>query len=136
MHCNTCCSINHVFYMLQSKNMPFFMKSPHCSTLQHEASILKELDAMLPDEFRTELRDSLIDFYDPQEILRPVAKPLICNFVAMKAAPVSDAAQAPSGDAVVANNVEDPSAAFIDPARLHRRQSLRRKPRARPCRRR
>ena len=62
-----------------------------------------------------------------------MAKPLICKFVA-KAATVSDAA--PSGDAVVANNVEDPPAAFIDPARLHlhSRLSLRRKPRARPCR--
>ena len=62
-----------------------------------------------------------------------MAKPLICKFVA-KAAPVSDAA--PSGDAVVANNVEDPPAAFIDTARLHCRRSLRRKPHARPCRRR
>ncbi len=67
----------------------------------------------------------------------PVAKPLICKFVA-KAAPVSDAA--PSGDAVVANvvanNVEDFPAAFIDPARLHCRRSLQRKPRASTCSRR
>ncbi len=64
-----------------------------------------------------------------------MAKPLICKFVA-KAAPVSDAAPSASDDAVVANNVEDPPAAFINPqaALLHRRRSLRRKPRARPCR--
>ncbi len=47
---------------------------------------------------------------------RPVAKLLICKFVA-KAAFVPDAA--PSDDAVVANNVEDPPpAAVIDPAPL------------------
>jgi hypothetical protein len=37
--------------------------------LQHEASILKELDAMPPDEFRTELRDSFNILREyPQEI--------------------------------------------------------------------
>jgi hypothetical protein len=43
-----------------------------------------------------------------------VTQPLICKFVA-KAAPVPDAA--PSGDKVVAFNVDDPPlAAVIDPA--------------------
>ena len=64
MHYNTCLSLKHAFNIVQSTNMPFFIKSPHCCTLQHEESILKELDAMLPDEFQTELRDSLINFYE------------------------------------------------------------------------
>ena len=32
--------------------------------LQHEASILKELDSMPPDDYRTELRGSLTYFYE------------------------------------------------------------------------
>jgi hypothetical protein len=39
----------------------------YCSffrALQHEASILKELDSMPPDDFRTELRGSFTDFYE------------------------------------------------------------------------
>jgi hypothetical protein len=51
---------------------------------------------------------------DPYAIQLPLAKTLICKFVA-KAAPVPDAA--PSDDAFVANNVEDPPpAAVIDQA--------------------
>ncbi len=70
---------------------------------------------MLPDKFRTELCNSHRFLQeDAQEIQRPVAKPLICKFVA-KAAPVPYAA--PSDDADVANNVENPPpAAVIDPA--------------------
>ncbi len=65
---------------------------------------------MPADEFRTELRDSLTDFYE--KILQragaggsPVAKPLIHKFVA-KAAPLSEDAPA-----VGADNVEAPLAA-------------------------
>ena len=42
----------------------FHQDSPYSRTLQHEASILKELDAVPPDEFRTELSDSLTAFFE------------------------------------------------------------------------
>ena len=42
----------------------FLQDSPHTRALQHEASILKELDSMPPDDFRTELCGSFTDFYE------------------------------------------------------------------------
>ncbi len=60
--------------------------SSHSLTLQHEASILKELDSMPPDDLRTEFSGSLTDFCE--NILkkagaggRPVAMPLSRKFV-------------------------------------------------------
>ncbi len=64
----------------------FHQVSPHSRALQHEASILKELDSMPPDDFQTELSGSLTNFYE--NILkkagaggRPVAMPLSRRFV-------------------------------------------------------
>ncbi len=37
---------------------------PHSRALQYEATILQELDSMTPDDFRTELRDSLTSLYE------------------------------------------------------------------------
>ncbi len=72
----------------------FHQDYPHSCALQHEAFILKELDAMPPDEFRTELRDSLTTFY--VNIFkksgaggRPAAKPL-SRKVVTKTASVPD----------------------------------------------
>ncbi len=53
--------------------------SPHSRALEHEATILKELDSMAPDDFRAELRTALISFYEgilkvPGAGGRPVAK--------------------------------------------------------------
>jgi hypothetical protein len=87
--------------------------SPHSLTLQHEASILKELDSMPPDDFRTELRGSLTNFYE--NILkkasaggRPVAMPLTPKFVFKAASlPAPDPAAGAEGDN---NNVVVPRA--------------------------
>jgi hypothetical protein len=87
--------------------------SPHSRALQHEAPILKELDSMPPDDFWTELRGSLTDFYE--NILkkagsggRPVAMPLSPKFVTKAASlPAPDPAAGADGDD---NNVVVPQA--------------------------
>jgi hypothetical protein len=94
MHCNNCWSFKRSFHIVQSKNLPFFIKTPLVHALQHEASVLKELDAMPPDEFRTELRDSLTAFYENNFKKsgaegRPAAKPLSRKIVT-KTASVPD----------------------------------------------
>jgi hypothetical protein len=53
--------------------------SPHSRALEHEATMLQELDSMTPDAFRAELRTALISFYEgilkvPGAGGRPVAK--------------------------------------------------------------
>jgi hypothetical protein len=40
------------------------MYAPHSRAIQHEETILKELDSMTPDDFRAELCAALISFYD------------------------------------------------------------------------
>ncbi len=91
----------------------FHQVSPHSRALQHEASILKELDSMPPDDFRTELCGSLTDFYE--NILkkacaggRPVAMPLSRKLVTKAASlPAPDPAVGADGDN---NNVVVPQA--------------------------
>jgi hypothetical protein len=91
----------------------FHQDSPHSRALQHEASILKELDSMPPDDFQTELRGSLTNFYE--DILkkacsggRPVAMPLSRKFVTNAASlPAPDPAAGADGDE---NNVVKPRA--------------------------
>ena len=70
---------------------PFFIATlPISSTLMHEASVLKELDDMPPDQYQAELCETLTAFYE--KILkkvcaggRPVGKPLARKFEAKKA---------------------------------------------------
>jgi hypothetical protein len=100
-------TVAYIFALVIDSVTIFHQDSPHSRALQHEASILEVLNALPPDEFRTELRDSLTDFYE--KILlragaggRPVAKPMIRKFVT-KAALLSDAAPADG-----ANDVEAP----------------------------
>ena len=95
----------------------FHRDSPHSRALLHEASILKELDAIPPDEYRTELRDSSTAFYE--KILkktgaggRCVAKPLVSKFEAKTA---SVPVPAPSTDADCAAEEEHPEAPAPSP---------------------
>jgi hypothetical protein len=57
-------TVAYIFALVIDCVTVFHQVSPHSSALQHEASILKELDSMPPDDFRTELRGSFIDFYE------------------------------------------------------------------------
>jgi hypothetical protein len=91
-------NVAYIFALVINSVTIFHQDSPHSRALQHEASILEALNSMPPDEFRTELRDSLTNFYE--KILlragaggRPVAKPLIHKFFT-KAAPLSEDAPA------------------------------------------
>ncbi len=103
-------TVAYIFALIIDSITIFHQDSQHSHALQHEASILEALNAMPADEFRTELRDSLIAFYE--NILkktgaggRPVARPLIHKFVT-KAAPVPD--DPPSGQACADDNAADP----------------------------
>ncbi len=60
-------TVAYIFALIIDSVTIFHQDSPHSRALQHVASILKALNSMPPDEFRTELRDSLTDFY--QKIL-------------------------------------------------------------------
>jgi hypothetical protein len=57
-------TVAYIFALTIDSVTIFHRESPHSRALQHEASILKALDEMPADEFRTELSDSLIDFYE------------------------------------------------------------------------
>jgi hypothetical protein len=79
-------TVAYIFALVIDCVTVFHQVSPHSRALQHEASILKELDSMPPDDFRTKLSGSLTDFYE--NILkkagaggRPVAMPLSRRFV-------------------------------------------------------
>ncbi len=97
-------TVAYIFTLVINCVTVLHQDSPHSRTLQHEASILKELDSMPPDDFRTELRGSLTDFYE--NILknagaggRPVAMPLSCKFVTKAASlPAPDPAAGADGD--------------------------------------
>jgi hypothetical protein len=106
-------TVAHIFALVIDCVTVFHQDSPHSRTLQHEASILKELDTMPPEDFRSELRSSLTNFYE--NILkragaggRPVAMPLSHKFVTKAASlPASDPAAGAAGDD---KNVEVPRA--------------------------
>jgi hypothetical protein len=117
-------TVAYIFALVIDSFTIFHQDSPHSRALQHEASILEALNSMPPDEFRTELRDTLTDFYE--RILlradaggRPVAKPLIRKFVT-KAAPLSDDAPADG-----ANDIEAAPAPAPPPRRRRRRPGCR-----------
>ncbi len=57
-------TVAYIFALVIDSLNIFQQDSPHSSTLQHEASILEELDSMPPNEFCTELHKSLTAFYD------------------------------------------------------------------------
>ncbi len=74
-------TVAYIFALVIDCVTVFHQVSPHSRALQDEASILKELDSMSPDDFRTELRGSLTDFYEnilkkAGAVGRPVAMPL------------------------------------------------------------
>jgi hypothetical protein len=104
-------TVAYIFTLVIDCVTVFHQVYPHSRALQHKASILTELDFMPPDDFQTELRGSLTDFYE--NILkkacvggRPVAMPLSRKFVTKAASlPAPDpAAGADSDD----NNVVVP----------------------------
>ncbi len=120
-------TIAYMFALVFDSVTLFHQDSPHSRALQHEASILEALNCMPADEFQTELRDSLTDFYE--KILqragaggRPVAKPLIRKFVA-KAARLSEDAPA-----VCTDNIEAPPTAAPAPGARRRPRPRRRGP--------
>jgi hypothetical protein len=113
-------TVAYIFALVIDSVTIFHQDSPHSRALQHEASILEVLNAFAPDEFRTELRDSLTHFYE--KILlragaggRPVAKPMIRKFVT-KAALLSDAAPADGAADVEAPPPPIPAAAAVSAA--------------------
>ena len=57
-------TVAYIFALVIDCVTVFHQVSPHSRALQHEASILKELDSMPPDDFWTELRGSLTNFYE------------------------------------------------------------------------
>jgi hypothetical protein len=57
-------TVAYIFALVIDCVTVFHQDSPHSSALQHEASILKELYSMAPDDFRTELRGSFTDIYE------------------------------------------------------------------------
>jgi hypothetical protein len=79
--------------------------SPHSRALEHEATMLQELDSMTPDAFRAELRTALISFYEgilkvPGAGGRPVAKIIKRRFAGKHAdahEPAPVPAPAPAG---------------------------------------
>jgi hypothetical protein len=106
-------TVAYIFALVIDCVTVFHQDSLHSRANQHEASILKELDSMPPDDFRTELSCSLADFYE--NILkkacaggRPVAMPLSRKFVTKAASlPAPDPAACADGDD---NNVVVPRA--------------------------
>ncbi len=113
MPCVTTKTVAYIFALVIDCVTVFHQVSPHSRTLQHEASILKELNTMPPDDFLTELSGSLTDFYE--NILkkagtggRPVAMLLSSKFVTKAASlPAPDPAAGADGDD---NNVVVPRA--------------------------
>jgi hypothetical protein len=105
-------TVAYIFALIIDCVTVFHQDSPHSRALQHE-TILKELNSMAPDDFRTELRGSLTDFYE--NILkkadaggRPVAMPLSSKFVTKAASlPAPDPAAGADGED---NNVVVPRA--------------------------
>jgi hypothetical protein len=97
-------TVAYIFALAIECHTVFHQDSPHSSTLQHEASILKELYSMPPDDFLTELSGSLTDFYE--NILkkagaagRIVAMPLSSKFVTKAASlPAPDPPAGADGD--------------------------------------
>jgi hypothetical protein len=57
-------TVAYIFALVIECVTVFRQASPYSHTLQHEASILKDIDSMPPDDFRTELCGSLTDFYE------------------------------------------------------------------------
>jgi hypothetical protein len=119
-------TIAHIFALVINCVTVFHQDSSNSSALQHEASILKELDSMPPDDFRTELRGSLTDFYEnilkkPGAGGRPVAMPLSRKFVTKAASlPAPDPAAGADGDdnnVVVPRADSDTAAPLPGPAR-------------------
>jgi hypothetical protein len=106
-------TVAYIFALVIDCVTVFHQDSPHSSSLQHEASIPKELDSMPPDDFWTELRGPLTDFYE--NILkkagaggRPVAMPLSSKLVTKAASlPAPDPPVSADGDD---NNVVVPQA--------------------------
>jgi hypothetical protein len=99
-------TVAYIFALVIDCVTVFHQDSPHSRPLQHEASILKELDSMPPDDFRTELRDSFTDFYE--NILKKACaggRPLVPQVSASLPAP-----EPPAGAAGDDNNVVVPRA--------------------------
>ena len=97
-------TVAYIFALVIDSVTIFHQEFPNSRALQHEASILQALNDMPADEFRTELRDTLTDFYKTFLLRsgaggRPVAKDLISKFK-VKAAPAPEAADADAADAV------------------------------------
>jgi hypothetical protein len=61
-------TVAYIFSLIIDSVTVHHRDSPHSRALQHEATILHELDSMTPDAFRAELRASLTSFYE--EILK------------------------------------------------------------------
>ena len=57
-------TVTYIFSLVIDSVTVHHNDSPHSRALQHEATILKELDSMTPDDFRAELRAALISFYE------------------------------------------------------------------------
>jgi hypothetical protein len=57
-------TVAYIFALVIDCVTIFHQVSPHSRALQHEASILKELDSMPPDDFQTELRAYRTNFYE------------------------------------------------------------------------
>ena len=63
-------TVAYIFALVIGSVTIFNCDSPHSRALAHQASVLKELDDMPPDQVRAELRDSLTAFYE--KILKKV----------------------------------------------------------------
>jgi hypothetical protein len=125
-------TVAYIFALVIDCVTVFHQVSPHSRALQHEASILKELDSMPPDDFRTKLSGSLTDFYE--NILkkagaggRPVAMPLSRRFV-------TKAASLPAPDPAAGADGDDNKSWYLEPTPtpLRRRRALRRRKPQRP----
>ncbi len=56
-------ALSTIIYIFADSLILHHSDCPHSHALQYEATILQELDSIAPDDFRTELHDSLTSLY-------------------------------------------------------------------------
>ena len=96
-------TVAYIFSLIIDSVTVHHAESPHARALEYEATILKELESMPADDFRSELRSALVSYYDgilkiPGAAGRPEAKLIKRTFNARRSVDPPAAADPPPAD--------------------------------------